>query len=139
MYARLAAPTEKGELHLIVGLQNPWPLSCKEARHNTGGSLVERLAAKLGLNWTFYWGSMCYVAKQRRTGWQVALVLPMCSYNISGTSVARVAQQLATESGCSIHLTVVHDELGRSIASHFFRSHCLFRCSVAPRKEGWSS
>jgi len=94
-------------ISLIVGLGNPGD-EYKKTRHNAGFLLVDNLAERLGLNFSYDAKFQANVTKGIVDGKQVHLLKPQTFMNKSGSSVGAYASYFNISPE---NILVIHDEL----------------------------
>jgi PTH1 family peptidyl-tRNA hydrolase len=94
-------------MKLLVGLGNPGP-EYEHTRHNAGVWWVQTVAARLGVRMHMEKGFHGQLGRANIQGRPVFLLLPQTYMNLSGQSVAALAQfyKIAPD-----NMLVVHDEL----------------------------
>jgi peptidyl-tRNA hydrolase, PTH1 family len=94
-------------IKLFVGLGNPGA-DYEHTRHNAGFWWIDALARELKLSWATHKAYQGYVARTVQQGHTIWLLKPQTFMNLSGRSVAALAQfyKITPE-----EVLVVHDEL----------------------------
>jgi peptidyl-tRNA hydrolase, PTH1 family len=95
-------------MKLVVGLGNPGE-KYKNTRHNTGYILIDILASKLGIDWSF---DLKYNSEKAiyttAKGEQYLLLKPQTFMNLSGDAVSRITNFYKI---LPQEITVIHDDL----------------------------
>lgn len=94
-------------LKLIVGLGNPGD-GYQATRHNAGFWVVDKLAAKLGWQFSLESKHFAYVAKGKICGHDLYLMKPQTYMNLSGKAVHSLAGFYKIQAA---EVLVIHDEL----------------------------
>ena len=90
---------------VVVGLGNPGRRYAR-SRHNAGFRVVDRLAARWGVE-VGREAHRAFLGEARRDGERVLLVKPQTYYNASGEAVGSVARFYRFDAG---HVIAVHDD-----------------------------
>lgn len=92
---------------LIIGIGNIGP-HFAGTRHNTGFTIIDALATKLGAEWSAKDKFKALIAEHVEDGQKVFLIKPTTYYNLSGEAVRAVKDFYKIHNE---NLLVIHDEL----------------------------
>jgi peptidyl-tRNA hydrolase, PTH1 family len=92
---------------LVVGLGNPGP-QYAQTRHNLGFMVADRLAARLGSNFTVHKRSGAEIVTGRLGGRSVVLAKPRCYMNESGRQLGPLAKFYSVPPA---DIVIIHDDL----------------------------